>query len=404
VSDSIGTERAEGDEVRIVYLAPGDIQVARVERQMIVYFCAALAAAGASIELVAMGVELAPGEKHRPGNPLDLYGLQEAFPVDVVPTRLHQDSSSLRIGLTRLWVHVRAVVKRLPGSRGSMVVYLRNYAPALVLLALRRIRSFAIVFEVHSPPRGALRRFVLLRVDGVVANSHALARDLCDRGEAAHVLPTHMGVDLAPYSALEPRDAIRQRLGLPLDRRIAMYTGKIYAGYEEVDLIVRAAALASSREVEFVLVGGREDHVDVWRAEVAKRRAGNVRFTGFVPPSEVHRYQAAADVLLLYYPSGSELNAYRSPAKLFAYMASGVPVVAVDLPVLREVLGEPPAAVLVPPDSPEELAAGIQVVLEDSQRAATIASAARARVTEFTWDARAARVLPFLRACAGRRG
>ena len=104
-----------------------------------------------------------------------------------------------------------------------------------------------------------------------------------------------------------------------------------------------------------------------------------------------------ADVLILYYPSGLELNAYRSPGKLFSYMASGTPIVTVDIPVLREVLGDPPAAFVVRQDAPKELAREIGRVLDEPEVAHRVAREARRRVEEFTWDRRAERVINFVR-------
>ncbi len=77
-------------------------------------------------------------------------------------------------------------------------------------------------------------------------------------------------------------------------------------------------------------------------------------------------------------------------------MAAGVPIVTVDLPVLREVLGDPPAAWLVQPDSPTELAGAIRAALDDRAGSAALAADARARVTDFTWDRRAELILEFI--------
>jgi glycosyltransferase involved in cell wall biosynthesis len=277
-----------------------------------------------------------------------------------------------------------------------LVFYAKNFIPSLMLLALRLRRRLFVVFEAHTIPTTALQRFVVRHVDGVIANSHALARDLESFRPTESVLPTHQGVDLTPYATSESRDTIRGRLGLPEDEMIAAYTGKIYRGYSEVEYIVQAAGRRECQDVRFVLVGGRTDHVTAWRNEVARRGLQNVHFTGFVTPAEVHQYQLAADVLLLYYPSGIALNAYRSPGKLFAYMASGVPIVAVDLPVLREVLGEPPAARLVPPDSPVALSRAVHEVLAQRESALVAADRARNRVSEFTWERRADQVLAFV--------
>jgi glycosyltransferase involved in cell wall biosynthesis len=239
-----------------------------------------------------------------------------------------------------------------------------------------------------------MQRFVLRSVDGVVTNSHALACDLPVTPRS--LLSLHQGVDPRPYDGAEDRDSLRTKLGLPPTRPIAVYTGKLYYPYEEVAYIVEAATDPSCAGTLFVLVGGRDDHVRLWRDDVARRGIDNVVFTGFVAPSEVHEYQLAADVLLLYYPSGMELNAYRSPGKLFAYMAAGVPIVSVDLPVLREVLGDPPAAWLAPPDSPAALAAAIREALDDTSTSAALAADARAKVEEFTWDRRAELTLEFI--------
>jgi glycosyltransferase involved in cell wall biosynthesis len=90
------------------------------------------------------------------------------------------------------------------------------------------------------------------------------------------------------------------------------------------------------------------------------------------------------------------LNSYRSPGKLFEYMAAERPIVAVDLPVLREVLGDEPAAFLVPPDQPRALADAIVQVLDDPAKARSLAAKARAQVTAFSWEQRARSILDFV--------
>jgi glycosyltransferase involved in cell wall biosynthesis len=381
---------------KIVYLAPSDIQVARVDRQAIVYFCSALARAGQQVEIVAMRIRLSSAERHRSADPLALYAIQTSFPVDIVESRIHQDSPGWLIGLARLLIHTRAALKRsnARADDGMTVFYTKNYAPALALLALRKFRRIGLVFEVHTPPRSVVRRFVLRHVDGVVANSHALARDV--GVVPRRLLALHQGIDLRPYRETD-RAGLRDRLRLPSDRKLAVYTGKVYYRYKEVELILIAASDPQSANTLFVIVGGREDHVALWRSEVGRRGIGNVLFTGFVPPSIVHEYQMAADVLILYYPSGFDLNPYRSPGKLFGYMASGVPIVASDLPVLREVLGDPPAAFLVPQDAPRKLAHAIRCVLDQQDSAHRVALEARDRVEAFTWDERARRLIDFVR-------
>jgi glycosyltransferase involved in cell wall biosynthesis len=391
---------------RIVYLAPADIQVGRVDRQSIVYFCSALARAGADVELVALGIRLSRSERHQPDDPLDLYAVQTPFALHVIESSLHQESKSPFVGLARLRAYVPHVLRRLRNRRRGepLVFYVKNYVLAAALLGLRgSARDVVVLFEAHTLPQSKLHRYVLGRVDGVVANSHALGRELISRVLSRNVLPTHQGVDLAPYQKAPARDEVRRRLSLPSDRALVVYTGKLYPGYDEIEYIVQAAATPACRDFLFVLVGGRDDHAAAWREAAQRRDLTNVLFPGFVPPAEVHQYHVAADALLMYYPSWVTTSAFASPGKLFGYMAAGRPIIAVDLPVLREVLGDPPAATLVPADTPTALAEAIASVVSQPDRARQFADAAKERVAEFTWDARSEHVMAFALECFERR-
>ena len=79
--------------------------------------------------------------------------------------------------------------------------------------------------------------------------------------------------------------------------------------------------------------------------------------------------------------------------KLFEYMAAGRPIVACDVPALREVLRHGENAWLVAPDDPRSLAEGIRTVLDDQALAARLAERAASDVRARTWEARAARIV-----------
>ncbi len=271
-----------------------------------------------------------------------------------------------------------------------------------MLILVRRLffSSAMIAFEAHLPPTGRLQRFVLRRADRVIANSHALASTLRDRGHVSprRILGIHQGVDVDVVDALRLSKAeSRARTGLPNDKRLIVYTGKIHVGHRETEYLLDAArALEGHKNILFVMVGGRADHVAHFNDRVASEQRRNVHFVGFIPPSEVQNYQFAADALALYYPTGMNVGPYLSPGKLFDYMAAGRPIVCSDLPVLREILGPQPAAVLVPPDAPDVLAREILSLLGDSARAERLSQDARSRVSRFTWTMRAHAVAEFI--------
>ena len=108
-------------------------------------------------------------------------------------------------------------------------------------------------------------------------------------------------------------------------------------------------------------------------------------------------YQAAADVLVLPNTAQAAISReHTSPLKLFEYMAAGRPIVASDLPSLREVLRHGDNAWLMQPDDPAALAQGIQHLLAEPALAARLAAQAQEEVQAYTWEQRAANILRFV--------
>jgi glycosyltransferase involved in cell wall biosynthesis len=88
---------------------------------------------------------------------------------------------------------------------------------------------------------------------------------------------------------------------------------------------------------------------------------------------------------------------FTSPLKLFEYMASGKPIVASDLPAIREVLSHNTNSILVPPDNPEALAGGVRYILENPAMGEKIARQAAVDVLSYTWDERTKKIMDFIR-------
>jgi glycosyltransferase involved in cell wall biosynthesis len=254
-----------------------------------------------------------------------------------------------------------------------------------------------LFFEIHVPPSHWLGRVLVRHFDAVLPVSRILARELVDafRVDETRILVAHMGTNLRLIEDVRlDKTAARRRLGLPLDRNLAVYTGKVHVGSGEIEFLIEAAQLLGD-EAYVVIVGGREDHVQKLREQVANHQIQNIIFPGFVAPVDVFHWQMAADVLLTYYPSDLALNKYRaSPGKLFEYMASRRPIVTADYPALREALS-PQAALFVPKDDVQALVRGIRMVLRDEVLAHNLAEQAYADVQDFGWERRAERIIRF---------
>jgi glycosyltransferase involved in cell wall biosynthesis len=87
-------------------------------------------------------------------------------------------------------------------------------------------------------------------------------------------------------------------------------------------------------------------------------------FTGQVPSKEVPTYIGAMDICVA--PHHGKTN-QASPVKLFDYMASGRPIVASDIEVVREIIADSGCATLVDPDNTEALSKAIIALIEDNK-------------------------------------
>ncbi|MEL7060171.1 MAG: glycosyltransferase family 1 protein [Acidobacteriota bacterium] len=105
----------------------------------------------------------------------------------------------------------------------------------------------------------------------------------------------------------------------------------------------------------------------------------------------VRRLGRVDDATLTELYAGASLVAFVSLAEGFGLpvaeaMAHGVPVLASDLPVLREVATDT-AAHFVDPQDVEAIGAGLRQLLDDPSRRRELATAGRTRAAELSWDA-----------------
>ncbi len=274
--------------------------------------------------------------------------------------------------------------------------YARDIFVLGAILATFRQLKKRMFFEAHTFPESKFgrewQRRVVKRLGGVVGISSALADQYLGFGISPHnILIAPDAVDIKRYDGLTKEEA-RKRLKIK-DERLVVYTGHLY---EWKGASAFAEAASQLENVRALIVGGTEEDVRRLRSEVSQRGWKNVEVIGYVAPDQIPLYQVAADVAVLPNSAKSEISRlHTSPLKLFEYMASGTPIVASDLPSLREVLRDQENAILVEADNASALANGIKLILNDRVLADRLAATARKEVEAMTWAARAESVIRF---------
>ena len=172
----------------------------------------------------------------------------------------------------------------------------------------------------------------------------------------------------------------------------AAYAGHLYP-WKGVDVFVRALSMVPG--VHGLIVGGHPGEPDLDRVTRLVRELcleARVTITGLVPPREVIGRLRHASVLVLPNTASAISERYTSPLKLFEYLTLGRPIVASDLPSIREVLTHGRSALLVAPGDASALAGALGRLRSDATLRATLGAGAAALAPRFTWDARAERL------------
>ncbi|MBI3572127.1 glycosyltransferase [Candidatus Kaiserbacteria bacterium] len=367
--------------MRLLYIANARIPTPRAYGLQIMKTCEALQAAGAAVELVL------PSRSVRMiDDPFAYYGVRARFPLRTLRVPDLVSSGPLGFFISTLWFAER--VRFLPSFFDADVMYSRDALVLLQYLLLGR----TLIFEAHASP-SFVSTLVARCARRVVVISHGLR----DAYVSAGIMPGKIivapdAVDERLFDLVQDRGAARSSLGLPVDERIALYAGHLYSRKGADTLAAAAELLPGTR---FVFVGGTS--ADVAAFQHRWRKFSNITIVGSVAHEQIPLYLRAADILVV--PnSGRDEDAARftSPMKLFEYIASGTPVLASDVPALREILSEENAT-LVSPDDPAAFARGITEILSYPEDAHARAARAQELARHYSWKNRAELILQSLR-------
>ena len=120
-----------------------------------------------------------------------------------------------------------------------------------------------------------------------------------------------------------------------------------------------------------------------------------VKFDGWASREGVAAAMADARAgLVLLLPVEHEMLTY--PIKLFEYMAAGIPVIASDFPVWREIVESAGCGLLVDPLDPASIAVAMQWIIDNPDEAAEMGKRGRvAVVSKYNWAPEAERLVAF---------
>jgi glycosyltransferase involved in cell wall biosynthesis len=310
-------------------------------------------------------------------------------------------------GVLRRFIHEQMALPEMIQKSGAQVLIstgnfaLRNCPVPQILLSRNSLytskdfrndiwarREYAILADTFV--KGWLARRSIGRATVTVAPSQAFAEEL-SRWSGRKVLSVHHGFDpdaftgdSTPLSA-----AIQMQLDEEKDAIRLLFVSH-YNYYRNFETLFRALPILKRRlngkKVKLFLTCRltSDQNPGSYRAEPASALLRNLRSSdsvvelGAIPYRSLHHLYRACHI----YVSPSYAESFAHP--LIESMSSGLPVVASDLPVHREICGD--AALYFSRFSPEELAEKVMQIQASPELAKRLSGNGLRRAQDFSWN------------------
>jgi glycosyltransferase involved in cell wall biosynthesis len=305
-------------------------------------------------------------------------------------------------GLFMMNVMLRRSLRNVLRSGSFDLLYTRTPALLSTLLA----SGIPTILELHQLPRWRRGAFVercnTCRV--VSCLTSPMRAELARWGvNPGHLIMEGDAVDLQRFQDMPSKDEARNTFGISADRLIVGYVGKLRTLGMEKGVGILLESLKKTQEEKLfmgLVVGGPED--DRRSYERMSNDLGltqeDILFLGEIPSRDVPVALAACDVLVMLFPNLPHYALHMSPLKMFEYMASGKPIIASDLPTVRDVLSEE-SAFFFPPGDTERFVDTLRFLRDSPAEAEKRGKKARRLVEHHTWEERMGRILHTAHLC-----
>lgn len=267
--------------------------------------------------------------------------------------------------------------------KAANLVYVRDPNLAFFLA----LWKMPFVWEIHQDFYNFRTNYAIKKSVAAIFITNGLKEKFISYGvkdkNKLYVFPD--AADLEMIASVKDKNEVKKSAGLPVDAPIILYSGHLYE-WKGAHILAEAAYKVQSNAI-FVFIGGTDEDVAIFKEKYG--RNSRIKILGHKPYFEMPKYKQVADILVIPNSGRFEISkTYTSPLKLFSAMASNLPIIASDLPSLREIVDEK-MVFFVPPDDSEKLARMIDYVIQHPAEAEEKALAAFNEAKKYTWNVRA---------------
>lgn len=225
------------------------------------------------------------------------------------------------------------------------------------------------------------RNFILKRADAFSAISPEIASEWLSSGippGKVHLIPNSVDTNRFIPAGPGQKVLLRERLGLPRDASVAVYTGRLVS-YKGLPLLLQVWDQIREKHSDALLILAGTGSLDIHNCEnelheyvALHKLAQHVLFTGAI--QNVPEYLQASDIFV--FPT--ENDAF--PSSIVEAMACALPVITTPVGAIKTIITHEENGILIEPGNPEQLFRGLDVMLSSAEQSLRLGQSARQKV------------------------
>ena len=387
--------------MKIIYCANARIPTEKAHGFQISKMCEELSLAGAEVELWV------PTRKnHISDDVFSYYNLAKNFSINYIKC---PDFISFSKFLGPGAMHLQRFLF-------LFVLFFKSIPPKTIwfsrdpeIIWLGTIKGLTTVYENHDGlgKKGNLVYKLIRKTDKLITTNKYIKEQFVAKGlNENKILVAPHGIDFTKFDLDINKTQAVTKLALSEEQNKKLFTHKVllYTGNfttmgvdKGLDDILKALQILNNSELLFVAVGGNDQDVNKYnQLAVALNLGEQVILYGRQPQIKLGFWQKVADILLMPFPDKAHYRYHMAPLKMFEYLVSQRPILASELPSIRQVLNENTTFFCHPGD-PKDLAEKIKYILEHTKEADQKAKAAYRASQKYSWSKRSREIVNFLK-------
>src|SRR3989344_2027316 len=332
-------------------------------------------------------------------DPFAKHNISTRFPIHKLPSlkfveKFGKAGFILMVAIFNVTVFFRLLRERK--SNVPLIIYghdIRDF----ILPSLLGLPLFIEIHDFYESSIRFLNRMVLKNTSGLIVTNTFKLKAINKRYGFSKDRMIHQPNAVTPEMFDIPisKKEAREKLGLPLDVKIILYTGHLFS-WKGVYTLAEAA-LYMPEDTRIYFVGGMKEDRETLKKFVNDKKLPRIIFLPHQEHVKIQLFQKSADVLVLPNTAKEKASKYEtSPVKLFEYMASGIPIVASNIPSIREIVS-PKEVFFFIPDDPKSLAKTVQEATHNFDKIKERTDASRILARSFSWPSRAKAISALIR-------